>query len=617
MDQIQRSYVILARTQAAVGALLALVIFAVYALKPDSLQNVSLSLAVAVMGTLSVLYYFSLHRLLSKRSLALSTLVLTVFTGLGLILVIAATGGLDSPYYAFWLLAIVTAGIFGTADTLVVLGLTTAYYLYALYQHGFELHYVITHLAQLLLSLIAGGLAEWVYWRTRRMQAQTASVVHLTGKLTEEQLKAQVLMSAMAEGVMVVDSDRRIQLFNQAAQNTSGWDEASAQNLDWTAVMNLMAGDQPLQPGQDPVSLALQTGQSQSADNLTLTTRAGHKIPLYMSASPVFDGQGAVTGAITLFRDISKEKEVERQKDEFVSTASHEMRTPVAAIEGYLSLAMNANVATVDDRAMGYLNKAHDAIKHLGELFRDLLSVTKAEEGQLKGPLVPTNVTDLVKAAVDDMQFTASAKGLTLVFQSSDSHNISPIFWVMSAPERLREVVMNLIDNAVKFTQQGGVTVTLSGDEKEVSVSVQDTGVGISKEDAAHLFQKFYRIDNSATRTIGGTGLGLYLCRRLIELFGGRIWIESDFGKGSKFIFALPRITAEEAERKQKELAGQTLPQTSSVQTIPGVSSVAGVTSAPAAAAVPAAPVVPPAPVPVAAAAAVQAPAVGPTGPVG
>lgn len=615
MDQIQRSYVILARTQAAVGALLALIIFAVYGLKPQTLQNTSLSLAVAVMGSLAALYYFSFHRLISKHSLALSTLVLTVFTGLGLILVIAATGGLDSPYYAFWLLAIVTAGIFGTADTLVVLGLTTAYYVFALYQHGFELSYVTSHIAQLILSLIAGGLAEWVYWRTRRMQTQTARVVHLTGKLTEEQLKAQVLMSAMAEGVMVVDSERRIQLFNQAAQTTTGWDEDSAQNLDWVAVLNLMAGEQPIPAGQDLISQALATATSQSADNLTLTTRAGHKIPLYMSVSPVFDGQGAVTGAIALFRDISKEKEVERQKDEFVSTASHEMRTPVAAIEGYLSLAMNPNVATVDDRAMGYLNKAHDAIKHLGELFRDLLSVTKAEEGQLKGPLLPTNLTDLVKAAVDDMQFTASSKGLTLVFQSTDSHNISPIFWAMSSPERLREVIMNLIDNAVKFTQQGGVTVTLSGDDKEVTVAVQDTGVGISKEDAAHLFQKFYRIDNSATRTIGGTGLGLYLCRRLIELFGGRIWIESDFGKGSKFIFALPRITAEEAERKQKELAGQTLPQTTSVQTIPGVSAIPGMSGAAAPALTPAsaAPAVPAA---TATSAVATTPVTGPTPPV-
>jgi PAS domain S-box-containing protein len=565
------------------------------------------------------LYYFSLHRIVGKRNLAISTLILTIFTGLGLILVIAATGGLDSPFYAFWLLAIVTAGIFGTADTLVVLGLTTAYYLFALYQHGFEISYVTGHLAQLFLSLIAGGLSEWVYWRTKRMQTQTAHVSHLTGQLTEEQLKAQVLMSAMAEGVMVVDSSRRIQLFNQAAQTTTGWDESSAQNLDWAAVVNLTIGDTAIAAGQDPVTLALQTGTSQTADNLTLTTRAGHKIPVYVSVSPVLNDKGALTGAITLFRDISKEKEIERQKDEFVSTASHEMRTPVAAIEGYISLAMNANVATVDDRAMGYLNKAHDAIKHLGELFRDLLSVTKAEEGQLKGPLTPTNVTELVKSAVDDMQFTASGKGLTLVFQSSDTHTISPIFWSMAVPERLREVVMNLIDNSVKFTQQGGVTVTLAGDDKEVTVAVADTGVGISKEDAAHLFQKFYRVDNSATRTIGGTGLGLYLCRRLIELFGGRIWVESEFTKGSKFIFSLPRITEEEAQRKIKELAGQTLPQTSNVQTIPGVSNIPGMTANPTPTAPVATPVVampvqpaavaaPPAPVPVLAPTAAVAP---------
>lgn len=105
---------------------------------------------------------------------------------------------------------------------------------------------------------------------------------------------------------------------------------------------------------------------------------------------------------------------------------------------------------------------------------------------------------------------------------------------------------MNLMENAIKFTSQGSVNITISGTEDTVTVSVTDTGIGISAEDIPHLFQKFYRIDNSSTRTIGGTGLGLYLCRTIIELFGGRIWVESKMGQGSSFKFSLPRLRNEE-----------------------------------------------------------------------
>jgi anti-sigma regulatory factor (Ser/Thr protein kinase) len=140
-----------------------------------------------------------------------------------------------------------------------------------------------------------------------------------------------------------------------------------------------------------------------------------------------------------------------------------------------------------------------------------------------------------------------------LVLQVSDHSGkaISPLFFAAANTERLREVIMNLIENAYKFTSEGGIKVTLGGTNKEVSVAISDSGVGIAPEDIKHLFQKFYRIDNSATRTIGGTGLGLYLCRKVIESYNGRIWIESKPNVGSTFKFTLPRLSLEEAEQMQ------------------------------------------------------------------
>ncbi len=128
---------------------------------------------------------------------------------------------------------------------------------------------------------------------------------------------------------------------------------------------------------------------------------------------------------------------------------------------------------------------------------------------------------------------------------------IRPLYYVFVDPDRLREVITNLFDNAVKYTPEGKITLGLTGDNQVVQCYVRDTGPGIPVEDVPHLFQKFYRVDNSATRTIGGTGLGLFICRKIIELYNGRIWVESEFGKGSSFYINLPRISTERVTELQ------------------------------------------------------------------
>jgi PAS domain S-box-containing protein len=558
-DQRQRSLKILAGVQAIIGGLIAVAIFGLYGVSPAALANLGMSLTAAILGTVGTIYYLTLHQILARKRLALSTLILTLITATNLMLVIASTGGLDSPYYSLWLLALVVAGIFGLWQTVGVLAITILYYAYELLHEGLHARYIQDHLVQLGITLLAAGLAEWVHTRGRKAASAGAKLASLSGQLSAEQLKADAIISSIGEGVMVIDTTHKIQLFNRAAAELSGWDESSAQNIDYSLVLQLKtAEDQPLTELNDPFAEAWKTGTTVVRDNLVMTSRAGHKIQLNLSVSPIYNADKQPSGAIALFRDISKEKEVERQKDEFVSTASHEMRTPVAAIEGYISLAMNPNVATIDDRAKKYLDKAHETIQHLGELFRDLLSVTKAEEGKLNAKIEAVNLGKLMQSATDDMQFTAKKKNLTLVYQignQSTGKAIAPLYYVAANPERLREVVMNLMDNAIKFTPEGGVKVTLEGNDKEATISVADSGVGIAAEDMPHLFQKFYRIDNSATRTIGGTGLGLYLCRKVIELFNGRIWVESKPGQGSTFKITLPRLSQEQVSRMEAEAA--------------------------------------------------------------
>lgn len=545
MDPRQRSYHVLALAQAVLGGIIAAGVFLVYRLKPDTLQDTATTLISASMGLFVLAYHFSLHQLLKRRFLGLSAALITALTIANLVLVIAQTGGLDSPFYSFWLLVIVASGVFGAWAALITMSATTAYFIFEMAGRGFESAYVTDHVIQLGVTIAAGALAELVYWRSKRASRTHQQVASLSGQLGEEQLKGQAILEAMADGVVVVDRGLNIQLFNHAAAEYTGWSQDEALGLSYRSVFKLKTtGDQDLTDENDPFQASWREGKPVVRNDLILVSRKEKKSQLTVSVTPLVTN-GQSTGAIAVFRDISAEKEIERQRNEFISTASHEMRTPVAAIEGYIALAVNPKVATIDDRARGFLEKAHQNTQHLGALFRDLLSITKLEENAVKQNPVPVELGQVVKDIVTDLQMIAVKKNLTLAFNPSAAvqggKTISPLFTVKVDPERIREVLTNLIDNALKFTTEGGVTVTITGDEKSVTVSVADTGPGINPEDIKHLFQKFYRIDSSATRTVGGTGLGLYLCRQIIELYGGRIWAESQPGKGSVFFFTLPR----------------------------------------------------------------------------
>jgi signal transduction histidine kinase len=273
--------------------------------------------------------------------------------------------------------------------------------------------------------------------------------------------------------------------------------------------------------------------------------------------------------AVAVFRDITAEKAEEEQRSDFISTASHEMRTPIAAIEGYLSLALNEKITKLDPNARSYLEKARDATQHLGMLFQDLLTSSKAEDGRLASNPSVVEMGEIVEEIAETERFKAKEKGLEVKFIVSSDHEVAggkvvrPFYYSFVDPIRISEVFQNLIDNAIKYTPEGSVTVRLTGDASTVQVQIQDTGSGIPAEDISHLFQKFYRVDNSATRTIGGTGLGLFICKKIVELYNGRIWVESQLGQGSTFFVNLPRLSTQQALDMQQRQSSVVSPKTS------------------------------------------------------
>ena len=361
----------------------------------------------------------------------------------------------------------------------------------------------------------------------------------------------KAILDAVDDGVLAVDSKGNILVINPAAEQITGWNGSDAVGLVFNSVLKITnnEGGEMIEIS-NPVNRVLKTGENFTTRDLFIKTQSGKIIPIFLAVNSI-DGQNS--GVVVVFRDISKELKDNREQAEFISTASHEMRTPVASIEGYIGLALNPATATIDARAKSYLQKAHENTKHLGQLFQDLLDITKAEDGRLKNEPVVLDAIEFSRNIWEGLKPKAEAKGLNYIFEPDDhktgEKTLTPVFFIHADRDHLHEILNNLFENAIKYTPSGMVSVNVTGDNNNVQISVKDSGIGIPAEDIPHLFQKFYRVDNSETREINGTGLGLFLSRKLTESIGGFLDVESEYKKGSTFTVKLPRITRENAEK--------------------------------------------------------------------
>jgi PAS domain S-box-containing protein len=460
---------------------------------------------------------------------------------------IITSGGVVSPFLVMWIIVAIFAGFFG-AIILGIMGLLVILQIIVTsVQQGINVQFIIGYLFFGFLPLIF-SLVLWI-----RRQKTDDNTSNLENRLSAVESKSDVVINAIDDGVLAISKDGNIELINPSAQQIIGWDQGDALGLNWKSVLKLVTSDgKDVEDLDNPIAQSLSKNQPTHNDKLFLLTSSEKRILVSIVSSPVgTDGEGI----IVVFRDITKEKAEEREQAEFISTASHEMRTPVASIEGYLGLALNPATAHIDEKARDFITKAHESAQHLGRLFQDLLDISKVEDGRMKNNPKIINVNEFLKDIFDGLATKADEKQLNYIFMpdivgESKEKSLQPIFYANIDPDHFREVVSNLIENAIKYTPSGEVVVNVTGDDKQISVSVKDSGIGIPAEDIPHLFQKFYRVDNSDTREIGGTGLGLYLSRRLAEAMSGNLRVESKYKEGSTFYLEIPRMSSSEAKQR-------------------------------------------------------------------
>ena len=236
---------------------------------------------------------------------------------------------------------------------------------------------------------------------------------------------------------------------------------------------------------------------------------------------------------------MTKEKEFEAMKLDFVSMAAHELRTPLTAMRGYLSLLHEEARKKLNKNEQQYLERSFISANQLNALVENLLNLSRVERGALKLNIQPINFEEVIAATIDNLHNLADQKNISITLQTPSK----PVI-VMADNFRIGEVLTNLIANAINYTAATGkIKITLSVEGQKAQVAINDTGQGIPQSAISHLFTKFYRVQSSLAMGSKGTGLGLYISKAIVQGHRGRIWVQSVEGKGSTFFFTVPLAT--------------------------------------------------------------------------
>jgi two-component system phosphate regulon sensor histidine kinase PhoR len=342
----------------------------------------------------------------------------------------------------------------------------------------------------------------------------------LVRDISEERTKLQTVLASMADGVIMTDVEGNIVLANRTSErlfNFRGEDVITRPLIE--AVHDHEA--------DEILKLCLSTGQTQTGQ----FESAVSKRFLRAIAVPIIEGK--LAGALLLLQDLTEVRNLQTMRRELVGNISHELRTPIAGIKAMVETLRDGAIDD-EEAAKDFLTRIDGEIDHLSQMVTELTELSRIETGRAELRLSPVNLNVLVEEVVTQLSMLAQRQQVTITTDLS-----ADLPMIKADHDRIRQTLTNLGHNAIKFNHPGGtVTVSTRADAESVAVSVTDTGIGISKEDLPHVFERFYKVDKARPR--GGSGLGLAIAKHVVQAHGGRIWAQSEEGKGSTFSFSLP-----------------------------------------------------------------------------
>jgi PAS domain S-box-containing protein len=366
----------------------------------------------------------------------------------------------------------------------------------------------------------------------RKLRAQLAKQRSDRELLMSAKQMDDALLRSIGEGVFAVDSQGRLILLNQRAEDWTGIRAEQAIHKPHREVLRFEKLNR-----EDFVERAMKSQQDvQENGDAVLIRPDGSRMSVSILASPVRH-ENAVRGCIVVFRDTTEQRALYQMKTDFVSIASHQLRTPLTGLRWYASTLADGNAGPLNPKQQELLSEIERCIVQMVALVDDLLDVARLDQGTLKLDRVPLALADLVAGVVHRLEPKAQKYRVSLIMD--EGVRSTPL--VHADQARLSEVLFNLVDNAIRYTPElGSVRIMARQEGREVVIAVSDTGVGIPESERSKLFNKFSRIENPLSGRERGTGLGLYFAKGVVEKHGGRIWVQSVTGNGSTFFVSLP-----------------------------------------------------------------------------
>ncbi len=469
---------------------------------------------------------------------------------------VVLSGGLTSPYYPFFYLLILAViasyGIAGFAFSLSA-QLFITLVLLNIQLDPLALSPESQFVIKLATLIIFCLLAEQ---SVRSHNEEYLLESRFTRQIQNERQRLLALINSLSHAVLAVDEQGNVYLYNAAALDLLN----TNRDITGLPINDLL----PLRDSQGKhinlLRLIKADDRTLNRQDLIYEASDGSRMDLDLTLSPVrvFGFQSDTWGGyMAVFRDITKQKSLDQERDEFISVTSHELRTPLAIAEANLSTALLPNFATIDPKARDLVNQAHDNIIFLSDLIQDLSTLARAERGDLEIKRQLIDVRMLVDQLARDHKAGAQAKGLTFQLKTDDV-----LGHVVSSEPELREILQNFLTNAIKYTVTGSITLQVTRSATGTDFAVADTGIGISASDKTKIFGKFYRSEDYRTRQTGGTGLGLYITKKLAQKLGADISFTSKLNHGSTFRIHLPnRLDPTEIEAVANTSQTNTSPQ--------------------------------------------------------
>lgn len=352
----------------------------------------------------------------------------------------------------------------------------------------------------------------------------------------KEQAKYKALISSIGDGLIITDWEGIITMINEQAEKKFCLNHGEAVGKFFHELVVLLDDKgEKIPPAKQPIHQTILTGKRFVSDKYTFICRDQSKFPASIVAAPVIL-EGKIFGSIMLFKDITREKEIDRMKTEFISLASHQLRTPLSAMKWFLEMLLAGDAGKLSSEQRDFIENINQANERMIDLVNGLLNISRIESGRLIIDPRPTDLAKLVKDVIDELSVKFKEKNQTPVVSI---HKKLPKIKI--DPKLIRHVYMNLLTNAIKYSPKDTeIEIFVSRKGEEIISQITDHGYGIPANQQHKVFQKFFRGDNIIAVETDGTGLGLYLVKAIVESSGGRIWFRSEENKGTTFWFTLP-----------------------------------------------------------------------------